>query len=287
MKKSGLSIGFILLFTLLLPGQNFISPDKSWSVKVEAFPSGIGTERYKIAGDTVINNIEYQVIWFTMDSTNNNWTFDGLLREEPGIVYYTPPFGTEGILYDFTLEIGDIIYAKCRFCDEANAMTVTAIDTVEYFGVERKRWHFNGEYEEYWIEGIGNLFGPLHNRYYECIICPEWNLLCYHEEQELLYILDGEELCFLIDVWVSTNLAGPSFQIAPNPVAGGKALSVETKNTPERVRLLDARGLPSIQEILYPGTRFQIPMDKLEPGTYFLILEFVDFPSSSQKVIVF
>jgi len=197
----------LLLILIILPtfllSQNFISPSKQWNVL-----SGGGisesTEIYKIEGDTLVDSILYYKLWISHDSLETLSNL-GLLREESDIVYFMPSNSTEGVLYDFSLEVGDSTMVRNVFCEEI-PITVVNIDTVEYSGILRKRWHLNSDFgEEIWIEGIGSVSGLVYTYYWHCIICPYWYLLCFHDNDVLEYIMPGGSYCYINTVGIDEN----------------------------------------------------------------------------------
>jgi hypothetical protein len=72
-------------------------------------------------------------------------------------------------------------------------------------------------YDEYWIEGVGSVNGPLHCAYWHCIVCPEWNLLCHYDEDTLNYIRDGIESCYQRTVGIEENEGTINTAVYPNP----------------------------------------------------------------------
>ena len=163
-------LGFLLFKTAC--AQGIVSEEKNWNVVFSVIGVPLGTETYKIEGDSVFGGQDYKIIWWTLDQVEVQWSYMGLLRESMNIVYYVPRSGTEGILYDFNAEVEDTVWIKNMWCDDDLVpVVVTAIDTVEYFGIERKRWTliFGSWGEEYWVEGIGSLNGPLNTARNRCV----------------------------------------------------------------------------------------------------------------------
>ncbi len=273
MKQKLLTLGLLALFGLSLNGQSFISPNNQWNVKLSFFMS-ITTEIYIIEGDSIHNSINYKKIWMTNDSTLTNLMYQGLVREENNVVYYVPPNGTEGILYDFNLEVGDTTYVKNMFSgDQEQQLIVYDIDTVEYFGVERKRWLIDNQWLEYWVEGIGSLNGPLHTMYYYWIACPEWSLLCFHENNTLLYIKPGENECFQTLVGIEDKLMSENFKIIPNPVSQGQPIEIQTSHAIKSVSIFNISGV--LIKHVFPVSNQKIIFEttQMKPGLYLIKIE--------------
>ncbi len=197
---------FTLMVCLLVGqfafAQDFISENKLWHVKDYSW-DWISTEIFKIQGDTVINSLAYKNLWVTTDSAMNDFWLTGFLREESGVVYYLRRFyNEEGVLYDFNLEEGDTATIYSEFCDEMQ-IVIEETDTVEYFGVPRKRWKLDGWNDDYWIEGIGSNYGLVYTKLYDCAADIMKELTCFHENDTLFYIKEGEVECFQTNVGIA------------------------------------------------------------------------------------
>lgn len=136
----------------------------------------------------------------------------------------------EYLVYDFGLEVGDTMIAG-YFNDYATPteFRVDTIDTVSYFGINRKRMVMafdlcGGELEEggyatmNWIEGIGSDMHPFYPIYCLCDACESWAYLgCYDSSGVQLFGNPYPGACdIIIDV---PNLLGFTPKIYPNPVA--------------------------------------------------------------------
>ena len=260
-----------IAFQLALTAQNFVSPDKQWSVLAGGMPQSYSTEIFWIEGDSVVDDMAYQKIWISMDSLQTQY-YRGLLREESNVVYYIQPGNSEGILYDFNLEIGDTISIVNSFCWDAFPLTVYDIDTVEYFGMMRKRWHLGveGEPSEIWIEGIGSHSGPLYSGYEFCIVCPFWELLCFHNQGELQYISPYETDCYKTSVGQNENFEVSVLLIKPNPVKSGSKLFVDSPFKIEEISLFNTSG--QLLQKIHPTKNGLNAFDTrhLKPGIYFV-----------------
>ncbi|NOU47076.1 MAG: T9SS type A sorting domain-containing protein [Bacteroidales bacterium] len=287
--KKKISITLTVVFIgFSLFGQGFISPEKQWNVRLVGFPGAFSTEIFKIAGDSTIDTISYSKIWASYDSLET-WSFQGLLRENAKVVYFLPPQAGEGILYDFNLEIGDTAYVINAFCTDAEVpIYVTDIDTVEYFGVSRKRWHLgeNGIADEYWVEGIGSLNGPLYTKYWYCIVCPVWELLCYHQNDELLFRFPGEIECYQNTVGIEESFGKNNISIKPNPVKKGNSIEILADIYPKRIDIYNPSGVLIKSLTPMPGQPFNIETNDLSPGLYILTITSRDGKTQSCKILV-
>ncbi len=271
MKQKLLTLGLLAFFGLSLNGQNFISPNNQWNVRLTSFGPPT-TEIYIIQGDSNHNSIDYKKIWMTYDSTLSGLMYQGLVREYDNVVYYVPHNGTEGILYNFNLEVGETTFLKNVFCGDIEfEVAVVDIDTVEYFGVERKRWQLESEgWTEYWLDGIGSLSGPLHSFYPLCIICPAWELLCFHENDDLLYIMPGQTNCYQTSVGIDEQVADAACKISPNPIRQGQHFEFEPAHDIKSIGIYNSAGILVKHLELSLDQRVFIKTDDMKPGLYLL-----------------
>jgi len=279
-------VGLAILMCFSASGQNFISSDKQWNVRLSGFPPSIATEINVINGDSTVDMTVYQKLWTSFDSLAT-WQFQGLIREESNTVYFIPPAGNEGVLYDFNLTTGDTAYVTNIFCSDV-PIHIIDVDTVEYFGASRKRWHIgeNGYVDEYWIEGIGSLNGLLYANYSYCIVCPVWELLCYHENDTLKYIMPNETDCYQNTVGIGENKGETEFSVSPNPVRKGHDISVETRSETYVISVFNSAG--QLMKTIYPGKdlKISIATNTLEPGLYFIMLETDANKMRTKKILV-
>jgi hypothetical protein len=287
MKQRIIFIVFAVLMNISIFGQNFISSGKQWNVRLNG-GYGLTTEIFRIEGDSIVDSKSYNKIWVSYDSLTT-MIFQGLLREESNVVYYIPPDFSEGILYDFNLEIGDTISVKNIFCgDEEIPLDVIDIDTVEYFGESRKMWLLgqNGYVEEFWIEGIGSLNGPLYTEYWYCIVCPVWELLCYHKNDTLKYIMPGETECYQNTVGVKEITGNDKILIRPNPVKKGNSIEIEMNFNPLKIDFINSSGLLIQRLTSIREQNMKIETNNLEPGFYLIKVTNQENKIQTLKVII-
>ncbi|HZK08652.1 MAG TPA: T9SS type A sorting domain-containing protein [Bacteroidales bacterium] len=283
MKKQMLLFAMALLMSTSLVGQGFISQDKQWNVLLTAFPSYVGTEIFKIQGDSIVDGTTYSKIWVSFDSLVS-LQFMGLLREADNIVYYMQPNLTEGVLYNFNLQVGETAMVRNFFCYEYDIpVTVVSIDTVEYFGVERRQWLLQSE-ELYdtWVEGIGSLSGPLYSMFSMCVVCPMWELLCYYENDILQYRMPFATTCYGTSVGIDEPSPGTNISVSPNPVRSGENITIQAPGVSGSISIYDVFGklVRSFLETDAPSTY------DLAPGLYFVTITTFDNKRISVKLVV-
>lgn len=286
MKKTILFAFLVILTGSSLSGQEFISTEKQWNVRVNGWASSYSTEIYIIDGDSVVNDLNYQKILVSYDSLAS-WDYQGLIREDSGVVYYRPPDRDEGVLYNFNLEVGDTARIINIFCTDV-PIHIADIDTVEYFGKSRKRWTLgkDGYIRARWIEGIGCLNGLLHTKFEYCMICPYWELLCYHNNDTLQYRKPGETECYQTTVGINDLNREDAFTLSPNPVRKGNSIHMETQAVPANISIFNAAGL--LVKNLNPlnDTKIEIETNSFKPGLYFISVTLKEDKKLTKKFLV-
>ncbi len=146
--------------------------------------------------DTILFEHTWQKLYCSFDSipTKENSKPFGFIREDNKIVYYLGPAVTFlPVLYDFNILLGDTIFDN----DELPFMQVSKIDTIELYGIKRKKFYFKSDGADYgwrWIEGIGSVNGLLIPGTYP--ISHKYKLLCLYHNNELLYYYDLMGECY-------------------------------------------------------------------------------------------
>ncbi len=272
MKRITIISGFILLFGVSIFGQNLFSPDKQWNVRFTGFSWFVtySTEIYKIDGDSTVNSKSYQKLWASFDSLST-WSYQGLVREEGKKVYFIPADRSEGLLYDFDLEIGDTARVVNLNFDNIPVQIIDK-DTITLFGKQRVRWHISHEsyYAEYWIEGIGSSNGPIHTKFYYNMNCPTWELLCLHQNDSLLYMLNSQIGCYQSNVGMEEIEAQNSIDFWPNPVKKGNAVRVDFGFEPNQVEMINSSGKVVYVAAELTQNSLQIETNSLATGLYLI-----------------
>ena len=193
-------IHLIATFLLLgiYAGQAQMTDNAVWTeytINIQYTNYIVAKSQYRIAGDTILNGHTYKKV------IDNKDLCIGAIREENGKIYACLEvaygyylLGDEFLLYDFTLQVGDIIKSTASegALSYPDGLTVIQIDTVTLEnGEKRKRFFFNGT--DPWIEGIGSTSGlfadaTAHPTNYTVV-----DLVCFKKGNEILYV--NEEWC--------------------------------------------------------------------------------------------
>lgn len=271
---------FILLFVLQinLNAQSYFPlPDSNavWTISSLAQGSIKGIYKFGVYGDTSINNISYNKVYYNNDynfNLTNSFLF-GLIRESNKKVYKYIGNNSEAILYDFNLIIGDS--AKSI---STNGFTfskkVTDIDSVLINGQFRKRWIFP---EEYWIEGIGSSFGlldPLVQSFDFCrsLICLSENAIVTYQNANpdcttpAPYDCDG----ILNPISVSEHVFKNSKSIIfPNPFSNSAIIKTSIELNDAALKIYDLLGQEVLTNSHLNGQEIKINKENLTNGNYY------------------
>jgi hypothetical protein len=274
--KQLISFLFGALLSVNCLAQSFVDTNKVWHVGQWSglAPNFCYTQVYQFKQDSIVNNQTYSVLKFSTDSTLINWYEAGLFREDTMLnrVYWLIN-NQEELLYDFNLNVGDTAkvassfgypYPNCGF-----EMIVDSIAYHDYFGVTRKHWYFNTPYynnPEIWIEGIGNLFGPIENKVFICLADYLPDLLCYSEGSVLKWINGTYNDCTINSTGISEDQNSFEINCLPNP--SSDIFQFQTNSVEEKlIHIFNAMG-ECVYQTLVNSNQFELQLDK--PGIYFM-----------------
>jgi len=260
------------LFVNMSIAQGIASEDNSWNIIArDVILNDADTEFQIIDGDTIVDGHDYKIMWRSY-YTVGGWYQSGLIREDSGIVYYIRPDGMKGILYNFNLDAGDTC-TIVNFCSNYKILVhISDRDTVEYFGIERLRLRLidnNPGYTDQWIQGIGSIHGPIHTLMQHCN--PpyfRWDLLCYHHDDSLQYIMPGYTDCIYTNVGIREPITSDDVIIYPNP-AREKFEVRSAEFGVEKIEIFDLQSRKLIEQHFPAGEKnVEMTVSKLLPGTY-------------------
>jgi hypothetical protein len=194
---------FIFMFIMLSVAcfsQNYVSiidSDKEWNqlsciiAPPDYFPKGCMTSYLYIGNDTIINNLQYHIVWESQDASLQNPDIAGYIREnlQSKKVYVLNKQGEEGLLYDFNLGLNDAVVINNTYLyGISDTLICNSKDSVLIGNQYLERFHMmsGAGIEETWVEGIGSQYGLLNT-------CATYltggirSLLCVHNGSVLLY----------------------------------------------------------------------------------------------------
>jgi len=154
----------------------FIEQGKEWNfIAYQSDGLGKTTEyeyKYKINGDTIINQVKYAKIYM-IDYRYNSTELSAFVREKDKKVYqYAPWSENETLIYDFDIKVNDSI---C-ICNGNWQLILKNVSTINTESGQRKcfyfesyaynsfesSWEYTYAYPIYIIEGIGSTFSPVY-----------------------------------------------------------------------------------------------------------------------------
>ena len=233
---------FCLCTTNAQTNNTIVNDGSTWSVVNRNPITGIfmSTDYYYFDGDSIIGTHSYKKMFSCNDLLHENCSYEGLLREENQKTYFRTNSGTEFLIYDFSLEEGMSFEFIHPFLQDTFMLSVQEVDFVEITGTQKKRIQLTGCGADTWIEGIGHLDGILYPIDY-CLLGNLPYLLCYYENNELIYKNPEYSECYYDNTTAIQTIAIYDCEIYPNPIDDILTISV-SNNTISRIEILDITG---------------------------------------------
>ena len=276
----------ILIFGIAfqINAQKITDTGNQWNVaSLPTFYPGTQSYSIKIGEDTLLNNITYKTLYSSYDSLITNWNLTNqYLREDSLKRVFTFKNGKEELLYDFSLEVNDTFSIDSYYCNKI----VKEIDSITLNNGEKRRrlimvTESNQEYtEEAWIEGIGSDWGVLTNYGY-CIFDFSQELLCYYNDNELLYPI-SPPYCYINTVDIE-EIEIVDVEVFPNPCS--EFLFVKNPSGKYfTYHLLNIEG-KKLQKGPIENELNEIKTETLNPGIYILLVKDKSENVFSQKIL--
>ncbi len=257
----------VLLFTIIhfSYSQDYIpmlQEGNSWNVVTyDGFTGNAYTHTFQVNGEEIINDITY-------------YNIDGgycKFREENGKVYgYEPGDGQEYLIYDFSLEIGEVVDLTyngndCRLIHDTYVESMTVVNKSIQFiaGQDRRVLEFedSGISIDTWIEGVGSLFGfhPNGNGFDS-----NSELTCFTHQGIINYFNDYNE-CIILGV---EDFELSEVVLHPNPVTNTSTLQLPQEGSIDLVKVYDMTGR-LVKEISTDSDHVTIHGSEYTSGLYF------------------
>ncbi|RMA64525.1 T9SS type A sorting domain-containing protein [Ulvibacter antarcticus] len=268
MKKLFLIIAFT--FYGYCYAQNYIpvfEADHVWNVDL-----------FKSDGTVKTNQFELQpgfqsggIMFWEVNGINGPCYFG----EDAGLIYQSVN-GVVDVLYDFTLEIGDIHTYPAESClytpdNPYNGETfmVTDLEHQQIGGRQRKMMQLkddinNPTYIEYWVEGIGTLRGLVA---YNDLTTTEYTLLACFTEDNVTRFFNGATSCDNTTLGITT-LSSEEILFYPNPVTSVSVLQLPFEAAADFLKIYDQNGRLISSETITKDHVF-ISADEFQSGMYF------------------
>jgi len=264
-------------------GQTYLSENNKWTEYVINIQSNYITAKnqYWTAGDTIINGQTYKKIvthprpWPEIGDNG----YIGAIREDNGKVYAILRWGeSEFLLYDYTIQVGDVIRSTSPEGYLSCPLTVTQINEITLeTGKKRKRFFLDEGIT--WIEGIGSTGGLFHDAMWHATNYTVSYLVCFQNDNIPIYIDDvhclDRKCCEIIpggetDIpQISTN---KEVVVFPNPTSGTFFLSLPSSNCKHiLIRILDNLGCEIYKQLHATSESIEVNISGYSSGSYYVI----------------
>lgn len=264
---------------------NLLDTTKRWSTINNYSAGGFPAYSFfnKFSGDTLIEGVNYKKILTSYEEFMTDWELTGFIREDNGKVFTRTLTGDEGLIYDFAAQEGDTIHQVNYFIIYPivveQDVIVDTIDSVyiEPAGEYRKSIQvhlidWSSFYNELWIERVGSECGILFSGFkISNIVGVGYSLLCYYEDQEMLYKNPEYSLCFYpLDVVKPNPASKTYFHVYPNPSSGDVFLEANNPgNVIYELTICNSTGELVLQTQFRNSEKFRITQGNELPGIYF------------------
>ena len=229
--------------------------------------------------DTMIDDETYKKLYLYSDIefSPETATYIGALRENSQKqVFYRGMYELlelNEMIYDFSLSVGDTFSGgSLNMSSYFIGLVVADIDTVNYDGVERRRFKIMtagyGQIAAIWIEGIGNregLFFPYHTTTADI-----WgNVRCYTHNDELLYsnYRHGGSDCVTPLMGIESIIEDNSITLYPNPT--NNEISISSESFINSIEIYNSLGQKVYTETINSKEK-TIDISSLPSGVYVL-----------------
>ena len=176
-------------------------------------------------GDSIVGDYTYKKVFSCNDNLHANTKYEGLMRELSFKTYFIPAHSKiEYLLYDFSLDEGKTFEYQDPFISEFSiSLYVKKVDYIMINGYPKLQIQLtltpdDDEIFATWIQERGSL----HGLFYPCgsiLDGTVTTLLCYFQDDELIYKNPDYSECFYEDLAISV-VENRSFRVYPNPTTG-------------------------------------------------------------------
>jgi hypothetical protein len=238
-----------------------------------------GTEIFIAEDDTIIAGKDFQKIKSTMFGD-----YRYLRKDSIGKVFYRSSYSwdtSEHLLYDFSLIAGDTASIYNSF--STVSFMVDSVDTV-MIGKLRKRMfvyyqsYFSGyDYLDIWIEGIGATLTSFHQPGidYTLIDGPETLLLCFFENDSMLYHDTNFFTCVLDSIWtgIENEKINEGLKIYPHPITEQSVIEFEKVYQHIDLKIYDLTGRVMSDSKFLQTNKIVIDRKNIISGVLFYSIE--------------
>ena len=269
-----ISIFVLHCLSFSLQSQTWFNEGDVWLSTYSWFPD-YGYEWMTVGGDTMVKGVECKLLkrrTFTLDQTGSRkdtlerMLEDFIVYEDEGAVYYLEA-DTFKQIYNFNLNVGDMMRIESKWCDEPIVYLLDSLGEVEIGGRSRaiqyatllEMWPMWDHGSIKIIEGIGIVKAKYYRRpgnvretkagylipdkHYGCVIDGDFFTFCEYQAQGDVYNPQGDD-CDELKIRNSTvsTSNGLELEIIPNPVQREFTVEGIDEELIERIELYGIEG---------------------------------------------
>lgn len=260
-------------------------------------------KRFGIKGDTIINSIVYKKIvsvWNWDTSLVTSWSsYYAAIREQDKKIYAIIGNGSEHLLYDFNLLVGDTMKFNYSIMTSSSVNFSRVVTNIDSFllqdGSYRKRFIMEPALgtmlKDTILEGIGSVFWQgLFNPFVDerCTCGDDYTFTCYKELNTVLYLQNSFcKYCFCgLNVGISNSEISSGVLAFPNPFSS--ETKIEFNGVLADATLILYNSLcQQIKEIKHiSGKTITINRENLPTGVYYVQLKQNDQNIIANQLII-
>lgn len=263
-----------------LSGQslNLLNSNKLWSNLISWRTSNPNccsqTNLIKFSGDTTIESMTYKKVIQSYDSLKSKWDLIGFVREEPlSGLYFRNLDEQEGLLYKYNLQLKDtftIVNTYLPLMVQSIEVFVKDIDSVSINDTYKSRYMVGTKFNtDTLIEDLGSLQGIMLPC---CFLISQKELLCYYENDVLVYKNSNYDRCYYNTLTTSINqVESRRFKIYPNP--SQQEITILFADDKYRIfSIYNGLGC-QLNVINFNGTEYKLDISKYPPGIYYVTVQ--------------
>jgi hypothetical protein len=238
-------------------------------------PPMCGSHIFSLNGDTLVNSINYNKLYFNGQSLVGGIRNDSILKKTY-FICFSSSFPTcishaqEKILYDFNAGIGDtVFYGTCGY-----NWIVTSIDSIQLLDLTfRKMFTCNLGYV---IEGIGTTGNPIcgnqDGMVFLRLLCFQKNGTTYHTDPPNPFYNPNQNSCLTLGIPKSEEIAW-HLSVYPNPFPLQTTLTTTSSLTNATLSVENCFGQIVAEIKNVNGKSITFSRNNLNNGLYFLRLQ--------------
>lgn len=271
------TIGLLILISVVNVvcaqiNNNIIDINKTWqNIETCNWGAEPTIKKYfiKLSSDTLINANNYKIVNYSENIEFDSSKSVGYIRESNNKIYFMDKNTmNEGLIYDFDLSIGNSVMIVNNFLNSSDkTLTIENIDTIEINDQKIRKFKFQNT-DEYWLEGIGSIYGLLNAGFSDTTGC-YYDLTCFKEESFVYTNPKYSDCQFLTNIIAPINpYVDKRCSISPNPIGNESVLEIENINQSKyNINIYSYCGLKIKSDFFY-GNEYIIYGNNFNRGIY-------------------